>query len=297
MPEWKGKTRGGTAGYQILIWIMKHCGIHTVYAIVKYVVVPYFIPFAPKATAASWFYWRQIHHKSILKSFRMLFVHYYAFAQVLIDKIATLSGIDKKKTYDFKNYQTFLDLLNSGKGVVMIGAHFGNWEIGSQFFGNYAHKLNIVMYDVEYKKIKDKVEKETGGRSYKVIAVSRHDDLDSIFKIKAALNNGEYVCFQGDRYINEDKLLEHNFLGKKAKFPAGPFMVASRLHLPVVFYFCEKENKDKYSFNFSFAQEIIREKSKGKPEEQLLDQYIATLENEIAKHPEQWFNFYAFWEK
>ena len=292
MPEWKGKTRGGSTGYAIFIWLMRHCGLGAAYLLLL-VVVPYFALFAPKATCSSWFYWRRIHHRSRLASIGLVLKHYYRFGQVIVDKIAALAGFDKKFEYDFKDYERFLEVLNGDTGVIMVGAHFGNWEIGGQFFGDYGKKINIVMFDAEYQKIKDQINKATGGRNYNVIPVN-DDNMESIFLIKDALDRKEYVCFQGDRFVNEDKVLETEFLGRKAKFPAGPFLIASRLHLPIVFYFCEKESRHKYSFNFFFADEPKRGKGI-KPEEQLLAQYIDVLQKRIEIHPEQWFNFYKFW--
>lgn len=293
MPEWKGKTRGGSLGYRIFIALIKHCGLKSAYALLL-LVVPYFVPFAPKSTRASWWYWRNIHHKGRLQSAWMVLKHYYRFGQIIIDKMAAPSGCDKNFKYDFNDYDRFLEILNSGKGVVMIGAHFGHWELGGQFFGDYSKKMNIVMFDAEYEKIKDQIEEFAGGRNYKVIAVN-DDEMDTIFKIKLALDGGEYVCFQGDRHINDNKVLPHSLMGREAVFPAGPFLIASRMHLPVVFYFAEKEDTRRYSFNFFFPEAPKRGSGK-KPEMQLLDQYVNVLEKRMAIHPEQWFNFYQFWK-
>lgn len=292
MPVWKGKTRGGAFGYQFFIYLIKYAGLRAAYLFLSLIIV-YFIPFAPKSTRSSWFYWRRIHKKNRLQALRMLYIHYYRFGQVLIDKIAALAGFSNKFKYDFCNYDAFLDILNGNTGVVMIGAHFGNWEIGSQFFGDYAPKLNIVMYDAEYQKIKEKLKDIMGNNTYRVILVNE-DNWSHVFAIKEALDKKEYVCFQGDRFVNEKHILNAPFLGEEACFPAGPFQIASRFKVPVVFYFSEKEDTYKYSFRFFFAEPVKRNKDI-KPEQALLSQYINVLESRIKEHPEQWFNFYPFW--
>jgi len=294
MPVWKGKTRGGSFGYQFFIYLIKFIGLRAAYLFQSLVVV-YFIPFAPKATKSSWFYWRKIHGKNRLQALRMLYIHYYRFGQVMIDKVAALAGFSNKFQYDFHNYDAFLNILNGDTGVVMIGAHFGNWEIGSQFFGDYAKKLNLVMYDAEYQRIKEKLKEIMGENVYRVIVVNE-DNWSHVFAIKEALDKKEYVCFQGDRFISQKYLMKSLFLGKEAYFPAGPFQIASRFKVPVVFYFSEKESTYKYSFRFFIADPVKRTKDL-KPEQALLNQYISILESRIKAHPEQWFNFYSFWEE
>ena len=54
---WKGKTRGGTFGYMFFIYMIRCLGITAAYGFLALVVL-YFIPFAPKATANIWQYAR-----------------------------------------------------------------------------------------------------------------------------------------------------------------------------------------------------------------------------------------------
>ena len=171
MPCWNGKTRGGSFGYGFFIFLIKHLGLNVAYAFL-FVVVPYFVPFAPKATAASWKYWRKIHNKSVLCTIGKIFQHYYRFGQVIIDKIAASSGLEKEFSFSFDGMDCLIDHLKRGeKGAVMIGAHVGNWEVSRVFMKEYGTKLNVVMLDAEYQKIKDKLESTMGANSFGVIPV------------------------------------------------------------------------------------------------------------------------------
>ena len=111
----------------------------------------------------------------------------------------------------------------------MIGAHVGNWEIGVPFFDDYGKKINIVMYDAEHRRIKEILEKNGQDKDFKIIPVNE-DNLTHVFRITEALNKKEYVCFQGDRYLNKEKLLTGTLLGQKAPFPAGPFLLGDLRH-------------------------------------------------------------------
>jgi len=84
-------------------------------------------------------------------------------------------------------------------------------------------------------------------------------------------------------------------LGQKAPFPAGPFLLGSRMKVPVVFYFAMREPGRTYRFHFIRTEPVIRTKEK-KAETALLEQYTAALDQILKRYPEQWFNYYSFWE-
>ncbi|MDR1880789.1 MAG: acyltransferase [Tannerellaceae bacterium] len=290
---WKGRTRGGVFGYRFFILLIKWVGIRAAYLFLA-LVVAYFIPFAPKATGAAWRYARGILHYGRLRSVCFLLLNYYRFGQTLIDKVAIRSGrIDAYQFRFGEHYADFLDLLNGTTGVVLIGAHVGNWETGAPFLDEHGKKMHIVMLDAEYRKIKELLSKHTGTPDYTVISVN-DDSLTSLFKISHALNKKEYVCFQGDRFMEGSQQLRTAFMGREAGFPAGPYLIASRLGVPVAFYFAMREKGMRYSFHFVLAHPAAKGEGK-RPELSLLGQYVAALESIIKKYPEQWFNYYDFW--
>jgi predicted LPLAT superfamily acyltransferase len=284
--NWSGKSRGGGLGYRFFIFLIRKAGIGFAYGFLALVVI-YFIPFAPKATSAIWFYYRRILRVGRLRAFRGLFLHYYSFGQTLIDKIAIAAGMSDRYNFEFDNYDEFLKILDSGVGVVMIGAHIGSWEAGSIFFGDYEAKMNIVLYDAEHAEIKEALERNSNNAKYKIIAIT-DDGLGSVLKIKNALDRGEYVCFQGDRYVDGESFVESEFMGREARFPRGPFLVASKMKMPVVFYYSMRGHGRKYRFHFVEAKE--------KSENGLLKEYLSTTEHIVREYPHQWFNFYKFWE-
>lgn len=149
------------------------------------------------------------------------------------------------------------------------------------------------MFDAEHQRIKEILEKNTSTRDYKIIPVNE-DSLTHVFRITEALGRKEYVCFQGDRYLNKEKLLTTSFMGKEAGFPMGPFLLASKLKVPVVFYFAMREAQRTYRFHFFIAETVVRTKEK-RAEQALLEQYTQTLEKIVRQYPEQWFNYYPFW--
>lgn len=281
--RWSGKSRGGSLGYAIFVLLIKRLGVRTAYFLLAFVAI-YFIPFAPRATGAIWRYNRRIHKYGRVRSMVKLYRHYYTFGQTLIDKIAIMSGLSDRYKFEFENYENFLELLGSG-AVVMIGGHVGSWEIGGHFFGDYASKLNVVMFDGEYAKIKEKV--DTSKFGYKVIPINE-GGIESLIKIKNTIDSGEYVCFQGDRFSDGGASQRVTFMGCEASFPTGPSLVASKFKTPVVFYFAMRERGRSYRF-------IFKTPEVGLSQREVLESYLDVFEKVVKQYPQQWFNFFDLW--
>lgn len=287
--QWSGKSRGGRFGYQFFVYTIRLLGIRCAYCFLAFIAI-YFIPFAPKATKAIWHYNRKRRGLGVLASIKELYCHYYVFGQTLIDKVAMQGGMQKRYNYKFDNYERFLEILNSGKGVVMIGAHIGCWEAGAGFFGNYGKKINIVMFDAEHQQIKEVLDDNSSRQDdYKIIAINK-DAIEAMLQMKIALNNGEYICFNGDRYVDRDRAYVTDFLGAPARFPEGPFKIAAKCRVPVVFYYSMREPG--FSYRFMFEEAAIEGRASLGT---LVEQYKESLEKVVEKYPRQWFNFYDFW--
>lgn len=286
--KWTGKSRGGRFGYLFFVYTIRLLGVRFAYIFLA-LIVPYFILFAPKATAAIWDYNRRRRGLSRPKSVVELYAHYYVFGQTLIDRIALRSGLHKRYRFAFDNFDRFREIMDNSRGVVLIGAHAGCWEAGAGFFGQYGRKLNIVMLDAEHEQIKEVLRQSGRAGEYKIIPINQ-GTLEAMVEIKYALDRGEYVCFNGDRYIDRATAAPRTFLGGEALFPTGPFRIASKCRVPVVFYYAMRERGGCYRFLFT---EVPLEQCR--KADRLLDCYVASLEKLMERYPRQWFNFYPFW--
>lgn len=289
--KWNGKSRGGTLGNWFFVVTLKYLGVGAAYTLLAFV-APYFVFFAPKATKAILKYNREILGYGRCKAICKVFVHFYVFGQTIIDKIALKHGIEKPYSFEYENYEELLKLLDSGSGVMIIGAHVGSWEVGAPYFNKYGKNMNIVMLDAEYEKIKSVIENGAEKQPFKIIPLGT-DGLDAILKIKTALDNKEYVCLQGDRYMDDGNSMELRFMGREARFPKGLFQIAAKLNVPVVFYYAMRQSGKRYRFAFKIAD--ISGKTSQERLENIVSQYIESLEKVVREYPQQWFNFYDFW--
>ena len=290
--EWNGRTRGNALGYSIFTWFIRHCDVRVAYGVLVVVVI-YFTLFAFRPARHSYNFARRRLGYNLFQALYYVPCNFFAMGQKLIDKIAISSG--KKDQFTFKfddHYDDFVNILNRNTGVVILGAHVGNWEIGTPFFGKYAKRINIVMLDAEKERVKAILEREARHPDYQIIGVEQ-GGIRHVFQIAEAIQRSEYVCLQGDRYMNSDKTLRLPFMGSEAEFPEGPFLLATQLNVPVVFYFAMREPHRTYRFVFTVA-----EQGNGRSvSKTIAAHYAVILEHIVRRYPTQWFNFYDFWGK
>ena len=98
-----------------------------------------------------------------------------------------------------------------------------------------------------------------------------------------------FVASTGFVSAKDTGLSPEELLGKEAKFPAGPFMLASRLNVPVLFVYVMKETNKHYHLYARKSQ------AKHRDAQALLKEYTQSVTWMLKKHPLQWFNYFDFW--
>ena len=289
MSQWDGKSRGTVLGYRIFVFLIRKLGIRAAYFLLYFVAAYYFL-FLRKSNRAIFYYFHKRLSYSSLKARKLVFRSYYTFGMTIIDKVSIGAGMRDRFTYEFDGIDVLERLLAEKRGGILISAHLGNFEIADHFLGEIdaGFQISLVTTDLEHTAIKEYIGSITTKPPVKFIVIQ--DDMSHIFDINNALANNELVCFTGDRYFEGSKSLSANILGAEAKFPAGPFLIASRLKVPVVFVYVMKEPKLHYHL---YAREA---RVKQRDEKALLEEYISSVEEMIKDYPLQWFNYFDFWK-
>ena len=113
-----------------------------------------------------------------------------------------------------------------------------------------------------------------------------------------ALRRNEIVAMLGDR-IESQRTMVFNFFGRKTAFPIGVAMLAMATEAPVLPVFVVMERNRKYKgiiespiyFNPSSREDretVIRGG---------MERLIKIFEGYIEKYPDQWYNFYSYWNE
>ena len=226
------------------------------------------------------------------------YLHFFAFGQSLLDKhlawAETPSGIDM----DPATSETLLAATDSERGCLLIGSHFGNLE----YSRGIAHRhpglvINVLTYDQHAMKFATLLEESDTESRMHLIQVTDLD-FELALRLQDKVQCGEWVMIAGDRVPvgDQGRTCEATFFGDKARFPIGPYVLASLLRCPVYLLHCFKTEND-YHFGMELFEEEIRPTRKARQQtyEKAAQKFANALEKQVASAPLQWFNFYDFW--
>lgn len=290
--KWQGRSSGTPLGYRIFVWLLKRGGLNAAYGLLHFVGA-YYRLFVKKATNPLRYLYIERMGFTAAEAKKLISKNIFIFGQTLIDKIAVLSGVSHKLTFAHEGVENIEQLVRDGKGGVLVSAHLGNWEVAGHLLKRVEAPINIVMYDGEGEQMKAYMEQFDSKRSFNIIYI--REDQSHIYEMSAALARNELICLHADRFRPGNRTMRHMFLGEEADFPAGPFILASKLKAPVCFVFAFKETNFHYHF-YAFPTKTYEGRGTTGMEIMLTD-YVRIVEQMLKKYPEQWFNYFDFWKK
>jgi predicted LPLAT superfamily acyltransferase len=292
---WSGRTRGGYFGNWFFVQLIRLGGLRVAYLWLHFVVA-YFVLAAPAAYRSSVQYLRRVlGPQSSWKWPVLVYRHFYSMGVTLLDRLAMLMGCSRLECR-IEGEAEFKAALDQGKGILLLGAHVGSWEIGGQLLSRLGKPVNLVVLEKEVTQVRGLFDRAMEERQFRLLTTDEHP-LRSI-PIMAALKRGEIVALHGDRSFGGADLMV-SFLGDPARFPVGAYQLAAFSGAPIFQGFAVRERMGQYRL-FTFPPKYVsREMRRAALEmwQAHVAEYAANLESVVRRYPFQWYNFYPFWER
>ncbi|MBI9070443.1 MAG: lysophospholipid acyltransferase family protein [Melioribacteraceae bacterium] len=262
---------------------------------------------AAKVLAWLLYYIFPIRKKVLLKNFNiafpeknakeineLIYANYFSSALTLCE-IAHLKKTTKdeiKSLVSCKNEFIINDILDEGKAVLLLTAHFGNWELGAVYFGT---KLNKTVHELVKPQRNPYVTKWLS----EMRSVTGNIEIPlgiSIREIMKAIKGGFPIGVVGDQRAPKKSGIIVKFFGKDTFTFAGTAAIALKTNTPIVAVIVARNDDFKYE---GFLEKIDIENLSGTDEEkikQINQKYMDILEKQIRLHPEQWFWMHNIWK-
>lgn len=217
------------------------------------------------------------------------------FGKVLVDR--AIIGIlgPKRMEVRFDAREDLLELVQEGKGLILVAAHVGCWQVAMSALGFLGVPVNMLLQREEGDVDRQYFEHSADRLPHRIIDPGGY--LGGTLEMVDALKKGQVLCVMGDRVFgNRKNVVPVDFLGKSAYFPFSAFKIASVTGAPVAILFSWKTGPGSYALNLA---DVIRVPGgmgrSGKGFRPYVARFVEALESFSKEHPYQFFNFYDIW--
>jgi KDO2-lipid IV(A) lauroyltransferase len=194
------------------------------------------------------------------------------------------------KHFKIDGYHHIKKAYEKGKGVLVLTAHFGNWELLSVIGGMIKFPQSVVVRPLDFKPLDHYVFKLRTRFGGKMIPKQR-----SFRKIIRRLHFGEMVYLLMDQNVDWYEGVFVDFMGHRACTNKGLALLALKTGAAVVPVFMVRE---KSGFRAEFGPEIITVQTgdRQKDIEINTQEYNRVIENVVRRYPDQWFWVHQRWK-
>jgi KDO2-lipid IV(A) lauroyltransferase len=216
---------------------------------------------------------------------------YKQFAITMIELLffPVLSPEDIGNMVEFKNLDLVQIALKQGRGAVMVGAHFGNWELMGAAL---AQKLPVsfVIGAQENAPVDDMLNSYRTAKKIKLIPLKLA--LRGVMKV---LKANELIAILADQDAHEGGAFVP-FMGRLASTPKGPAAFAMRARCPLIMGNIVRAANGKFTVYFDV---VPKPEASGNEERDIANytaNYNAILEGYVRLNPDHWFWMHRRWK-
>lgn len=200
--------------------------------------------------------------------------------------------LNDKDLFDvqFEGIEHARAVLQQGRGILVLTAHLGNWELMAASIVRQGIPVNVINRGVRQPVINDWL---NGTRS--AVNVRSIHKKNAMREIITCLKKNELVGFVLDQRVNAKEGVPILFMGLPATTISGLAVLSMRYDIPVVPMFIHRESGNRHRINI---EPPITFQATGSMEEDILRHtqiYSDILERYVKSHPEQWIWIHKRW--
>ncbi|MDP8298644.1 MAG: ELM1/GtrOC1 family putative glycosyltransferase [Candidatus Tantalella remota] len=205
-------------------------------------------------------------------------------------ELVAITKIDRKyvdkhiKIHDLDRIER---LSKTGKGVIFISAHFGNWELNAVTSGIMGFPLYFLGREQKMKRLYELVNRirESKGN----VVIRKGTDVKKMIRV---LREGKIVGMAGDQNAGVNGQLVDMF-GRPASIAIGPFRIAERTGASILPAFIHRSKGQKHEL---FLEEEMFIEKGVEDLTPYMTRFNELLEGHLREHPDQWLWMHKRWK-
>lgn len=223
-------------------------------------------------------------------------IHIIKLVKNIVDflRISKIKESNINKIIELKNPEYFEDALKENKGVILVSAHYGCWELlGVALKLNFNNPLNVIV-----QRPSNQVFDKLFYNARKIFGVNTYYNTDGVQGLRPlfrALENQETIGFLIDQH-GESEDTFGRFFGKVVSIPSGAAVFAYRTKAPIVPVFIRRLKNEKHEIVF-YPHIMTGNEEKNIEIYKTSQKLYGIIEKFIKDNPDEWLWIYRRWNK
>ncbi len=228
---------------------------------------------------------------------RLALETYRSYARDVVDFIRSLpldpASIREMFEFDTATARPMIDnMLATGKGILLVAGHFGNWEIGGLMLRAFGYPLTVLAMQHaanEANRMRQELRTRLGVETLEV-----RQSMDTALQIRRQLANGRIIAILMDRYVDRDRV-PVTFFGRRAWFLRTPALMAYMTGAPLFPVAIVRKGPAMFRVIPSEPIYVSREGNRDQEVARASQAFATHLEGLIRQTPHCWYQFYPYW--
>jgi KDO2-lipid IV(A) lauroyltransferase len=213
----------------------------------------------------------------------------YFLADFVKNQGITKDELSKKVT--FKNKEVMENALKENKKIILITAHYGNWELIALCIGAFFDKVTGVGRALESKTLNNILKKNR--EQFDIKMLDKQGAMKGMIK---ALKRGRILGLLVDQNTAENEGVLVNFFAKKTRQTHSVALLARKMNAVILPIFITTDDYKNYLITFYDIITPQKSDDIDKDIQKLTQAQADAIEKAIRKKPDEWFWFHKRWK-
>jgi len=203
-------------------------------------------------------------------------------------------GITKEKLANkltFENEEILKDAIKNEEKIILITAHYGNWELIPLALGAFFGKITGVGRALENEQLN--IILQNNREQFNIQMLEKNGAMKGMIK---ALNSRRLLGLLVDQNTSDSEGVLINFFGKKARQTHSTALLARKFNAVIIPAFITTNDYKNYKITFYDKILPIKSDDIDKDILELTQKQSDAIEKAIRKKPDEWFWFHKKWK-
>lgn len=227
---------------------------------------------------------------------RLALLTYRSYARDTIDFIRTLAKRgDPLGSVQTPDADRFRSVIAERRGVIVVGGHFANWELGGIVLRSLTGLPMSVVGRPEPSPVVGELRRRMR-ESFGIESIEIGNSFETALRLRRVLAANGLVGMLIDRHVGRDRI-DVSFFGRRTFFLRTPALIAGLSGAPLVPASMIRQPDGRF---LGWLGEPVRVDPVADREEgqrRATQAIAAQIEQQIRQYPHLWYQFYPYWQE